>query len=76
MLIRAAVIGLAIALVVHVGSVAREMPAASPLGRWATADGDGVIEIGWCGAALTVRWATGQPVPLCLDTLRHTRIPN
>ena len=68
MLIRAAVIGLAIALVVHVGSVAREMPAASPLGRWATADGDGVIEIGWCGAALCGRIvgiarSPGEPVP-------------
>jgi uncharacterized protein (DUF2147 family) len=58
--------GLAIAFAI--GAVAREMPTAAPLGRWATADGSGVIQIGWCGATLCGRIIgiarpPGEPVP-------------
>jgi uncharacterized protein (DUF2147 family) len=49
------VICLAIAFAIDAGSVARELSPAAPLGRWATANGGGVIEIGWCGETLCGR---------------------
>lgn len=43
------------------------MPA-SPLGLWLTSDGNGVIEVGWCGQALCgwivgIKRAPGEPMP-------------
>jgi uncharacterized protein (DUF2147 family) len=50
-------------------SAAREltMPL-SPLGEWLTANGDGVIAINWCGAALCgrivgIKRSSGEPIP-------------
>ncbi len=63
-------IGVSIAVCVSVGAAAREMPMpAAPQGQWTTANGGGVIEIGWCGATLCgrivgIKRAPGEPIPM------------
>ena len=62
-------LGVAIAFGISTSSAAREMPMeASPLGLWTTSNGDGVIEIGWCGESLCgrivgIKRAPGAPMP-------------
>jgi len=62
-------VGAAIAFGISTGAAAREMPMpASPMGLWTTSNGDGVIEIAWCGEALCgwivgIKRAPGEPMP-------------
>jgi uncharacterized protein (DUF2147 family) len=61
-------IGAAMGFGVIAGATAREMPTPdSPLGLWQT-KGGGVIQVGWCGAALCgrivgINRAPGEPMP-------------
>jgi uncharacterized protein (DUF2147 family) len=67
-------IGVVITFGITTGSAAQDIPTlaaltpTAPLGLWTTANGSGVIEIGWCGATLCgwivgIKRAPDEPVP-------------
>ena len=60
--------GVAACALASVSALAWAGPAAAPVGRWLTGDGNGVIAIEPCGTALCgrivgIRRAAGEPVP-------------